>query len=435
MRGVSVPVYRHRAQVGGAQGQRKVADHTPAGSRFNAEGKLINKDGKLINRTGQTINDKGQLTNDKGQAIDKKGYLINDNNHRINDRGQLVNKDRQPIDGKGRLINENGHLINTNGKLINDAGHLVDTQGRLTNHSGRLVDPKGQLIDKDGKPVNREGFLIDKTGRPLDKDGKVARSLASAAKGNNESHTDFLPKTVLQGVKKWQGAIPAPVPTPKLTIAEAVTRLSDADKMVKAGVISKSLSGATVARDAAIGAAVTGLVSAPINIGAYAGSTAAAERIKASYLPIAMSPPTPIAKSSVELPTAEATAKSAAADDVETLYPRMNDAQIHAFMATNQSMVLKFGETGTALLPDQQWPKEPLERLKQLENLLDHAEIHTKEVTEDYEVFFKPYLAAEKPAEGLGGAAARLDTIEKRIAALNKSQGAVLNEMKQRALT
>ncbi|WP_338478613.1 hypothetical protein VRB67_21025 [Pseudomonas trivialis] len=390
----------------------KVPSYAPAGSHYNNAGKLVNR--------------QGQLLNDKGQAINKKGYLINENNHRINDRGQLLNHQGHAVDDKGRLINNNGHLVNSYGKLINEAGRPVDTQGRLVNRDGRLVDPKGQLIDKDGKFVNKEGILIDKIGRPLDKDGKVARDLSSAAKGNNEPHEQLFPASVLKGVKKWQKEIPAPAAAPKLTIAEAVTRMSDADKMVKAGVISTSPSGAAVARDAAIGAAVTGLVSAPINIGAYAGSTAAAERIKASYLPVTMTPPTPIAKSSVEL------TESQEAIDVEALYPRMNEAQIIAFSVTNQSMWLKYGDTSSVLLPQQEWPTEPLARLKNLENMLDHAELHTKEVADEHEVYFKAYLPAVKAAEGLAGADARLVAVESRIASLQKAQGKVLEGMKLR---
>ncbi|SDR85972.1 hypothetical protein SAMN04490205_0671 [Pseudomonas trivialis] len=391
---------------------QKVPDYAPAGSRYNNEGKLVNR--------------QGQLLNDKGQAINKKGYLINESNQRINDRGQLLNRQGQAVDDKGRLINENGHLINSYGRLINDAGRPVDTQGRLVNRDGRLVDPKGQLIDKDGKLVNKEGILIDKIGRPLDKEGKVARDLSSAAKGNNEPHEQLFPASVLKGVKAWQREIPAPEAAPKLTIAEVVTRMSDADKMVKAGIISTSPSGAAVARDAAIGAAVTGLVSAPINIGAYAGSTAAAEKIKAAYLPVPLTPPTPIAKSSVEL------TKSKEDVDVEALYPRMNEAQVIAFSVTNQSMLLKYGDTGSVLLPQQEWPAEPLARLKNLENMLDHAELHTKEVADEYEVYFKAYLPAVKAAEGLAGADARLVAVESRIESLQKAQGKVLEGMKLR---
>ncbi|WP_448654068.1 hypothetical protein ACSHWC_14495 [Pseudomonas fluorescens] len=390
----------------------KLPSYAPAGSYYNSSGKLVNKD--------------GQLLNGKGQAINSQGHLINDKNQRINVQGQLVNKQGHAIDNKGRLINDNGHLVNTRGKLINDKGHLVDTQGRLVNYSGRLVDPNGKMIDKEGRLVNKEGILIDKTGRPLDKDGKVARDLASAAKGNNEPHEQLLGPVIHKNVNKWVGKIPEPVAPPKLTIAEAVTRVSDADKMVKAGVISKSPSAASVARDAAISSAITGIVSAPINIGAYAGSTAAAERIKASYLPAPLTPPTPIAKSSVEAKTDEPGVA------VEKFYPRMDEVQILAFTVTNESIALKFGDTGSELLPTAYWPKDPLDRLNQLENMMDHAELHTKELTEVYEVFFRPYLPAAKAAEGLDGLEARLDAVEKRIAAVSKAQGSVLKEMKER---
>jgi adhesin HecA-like repeat protein len=386
----------------------KVPSYAPAGSYYNPSGKLVNKH--------------GQLLNDKGQAVNNKGFLINEKNQRINAQGQLVNQQGHAIDIKGRLINDKGHLVNTNGKLINDKGKLVDTQDRLVNHSGRLIDPKGQLIDKDGKPVNREGYLIDKYKRPLDKDGKVARDLASAAKGNNEPHAQLLPPALM---KKWLGKIPDPVAPQKLTISEVVTRMTDADKMVKAGIISTSPSGASVARDALISSAITGLVSAPINIGAYAGSTAAAEKIKATYLPVPLTPPTPIAKSSIEAQTNEP------APLEESVYPRMNEAQILALTVTNESIALRFGETKTKTFPDPHWPNDPLGRLDKLENMLDFAEAHTIELADEKKVFFKPELLEEgAAAEGLAGVEVRLKRVEKRIADISEAQGLILEKMK-----
>lgn len=386
----------------------KVPSYAPAGSYYNPSGKLVNKH--------------GQLLNDKGQAVNNKGFLINEKNQRINAQGQRVNNQGHAIDNKERLINKDGHLINTNGKLINDKGKLVDTQDRLVNHAGRLIDPKGHLIDKDGKPVNREGYLIDKYQRPLDKDGKVARNLASAVKGNNEPHPQLLPPALM---KKWLDKIPDPAAPPKLTISEVVTRMTDADKMVKAGIISTSPSGASVARDALISSAITGLVSAPINIGAYAGSTAAAEKIKATYLPVPLTPPTPIAKSSIEARTNEPAALE------ESFYPRINEAQILALTVTNESIALRFGQTGTKTFPDPHWPNDPLGRLLQLENMLDHADAHTLELADKYEVYFKPQpLEEDAAAEGLAGAEARLKKVEERIAAASKAQGLILGAMK-----
>ncbi|PIB52270.1 hypothetical protein AOA57_01645 [Pseudomonas sp. 2588-5] len=279
------------------------------------------------------------------------------------------------------------------------------------------------MVDRDGKRVNREGFLIDSTGRPLDKNGKVARDKASAVKGNNEPHEHLLPPTISQKVLDWKNKVPAPAATPKMTIAEATTRMMNAEKMVKSGVIPSSPSAARVARDAAISAGITGVVSAPINIGAYAGSTAASEQIKASYLPQPMIPPTPSGKSVVERPEAPAT------PDLDKLYARMNEAQVLAFTVSNQSMALKFGDTETGFVPNQNWSKDPLERMTQLENLLDFAEQHTKEVANQYEVFFKPHLAIEPAAQGLDGLESRMDTLEARIAKLNKAQADILLKM------
>ena len=70
-----------------------------------------------------------------------------------------------------------------------------------------------------------------------------------------------------------------------ISVAEAAKRVFDADRLVKAGVIDTGPSALRVARDAAISAGITGMVSAPINVAAYAGSVAAGERIKSSYAP------------------------------------------------------------------------------------------------------------------------------------------------------
>ncbi|WP_395610389.1 hypothetical protein [Pseudomonas sp. B22129] len=391
------------------QAPKKLPDYAPAGSSYNGAGKLINK--------------QGQLLNNKGQAVDAKGYLINANNQRINAQGQLVNKQGHAINDKGKLINDKGQLVNTHGKLVNDANHLVDENGRLVNSAGRLVDVKGQLVDRDGKLVNREGYLVDKIGRPLDKNGRVALDLTSAVKGNNEPHPQLFPPKITAGIAQWQGKVPPPAPTPTLTIPEAVARMADAHSMVKAGIIPVAPSAANIARDAAISSAITGVISAPLNIAAYAGSTASAEKIKASYLPAPLVTAAPGAKPLVE------SAPSEPATGVEKLYPRLDEAQVTAFTVTNQSMVLKFGDTGSALLPDQYWPKDPLARINQLENLLAHAEEHTKEVANEYEVFFKPYLGDQKAAEGLDGVEVRLGAVDKRIAAVHKAQASILKEM------
>ncbi|MFN3357907.1 MAG: hypothetical protein ACK418_18125 [Pseudomonas sp.] len=389
-------------------GSNKLPPNAPAGSYL---------------KNGQAFNKQGQRLNDKGQAVDKQGHLINGKNQRINELGQRVNNSGQLLDDKGRLINEKGHLINAQGKLINDKGNLVDIQGRLVNTSGRLVNTEGHLVDRDGKLVNREGILVDKVGRPLDKDGKIARDKTSAARGNNEAHEQLLPPKITQQVIDWKNKAPKPVSPPKMTIADATTRMMDAEKMVKAGVIPSSPSAALVARDAAISAGITGVVSAPINIAAYTRSTAASEQIKASYLPQPMVPPTPSAKSSVERPEADK------GPDLTQLYPRMNEAQVTAFAVANQSMALKYGDTKAGFLPDQNWSKEPLKRMTQLENLLDFAEEHTKELADLHEVFFRPHLADTPAATGMDGLADRLGTIEKRISKLNQAQAKVLKNL------
>ncbi len=372
----------------GSSGGRKLPSYAPPGSYYNNSGKLVNK--------------QGQLLNDKGQAVNKQGQLINANNQPINQRGQRVND---------------------KGQAINDKGHLIDAQGRLVNPVGRLVNTEGHLIDRDGKRVNRDGILVDKTGRPLDKDGKVARDKTSAAKGNNEPHEQLLPPKLTQRMLEWKNKAPTTPGPPKMTIAEATTRMVDATKFVKDGIIPSSPSAGIIARDAAISAVVTGVISAPLNIGTYAGSTSASERIKASYLPQPLVPPTPIAKSSVDRPT------ESEQPDLETLYPRINDAQVTGFAVANTSAALEYGETKVGLIPGQTWPKDPLERMDQLEALLDYAEEHTAPVAEGWKVFFKPHLADKPAAPGMEGLEDRIATIEERISVVNEAQKTILEKM------
>lgn len=398
---------------------KPVPTSAPTGSYYNNQGRLVNKQGQFIN--------------DKGQAVNKSGYLINSNNQRINEQGQLVNKGGQAVDAKNRLINESGHLINSQGKLVNEKGSLVDTQGRLVNNNGRLVNTDGHLIDKDGKRVNNEGVLIDRTGRPLDKNGKVARDQASAAKGNNEPHEQLLAPGLKQKALEWRGKVTPPPAPPKLTVADAVTRMVDADKMVKKGVINTSPSAAKVARDAAISAGVTGVVSAPINIASYAGSTAAAEQIKATYVPLPMVPPTPIAKSSVERPEPASTASATPAAVIdESVYKKLNEDQALTFSVANQSMALRFGDTANGFIPSQSWSTDPLERMSQMETLVDFAEEHTKVLSETYQVYFKPTtLPAEKAPEDVAGLATRLDRLEVRVANVDKVHKTVISNSAQ----
>lgn len=383
-------------------------------------------------------NQQGQLINSKGQLVNKHNQLINEKGQKINDAGQLINKKGQAVNKDGHLINDQNKLINSQGKLVNENGKLVDSQGRLVNPVGRLINEKGHYIDKDSKLVNKEGVLVDKTGRPLDKDGKVARDRQSAAKGNNEPHESLLPPHIKTQISRWQGKEPPASPS-KLTVAEVSERLINAEKLVKSGVISSTPGAAQVARDSAIGALVTGVISAPINVAAYSGSAATGEAIKASYLPSPLIPPTPIAKSTVEYPAGSPDAKVGGAsaatqseEDVaaQELYPRINNAQVSALGVANLSIALQFGDTKTGFVPGQNWPADPIERMTQLESLLDFAEEHTSTLAETNEAFFKPYLPEEKAAEGKAGLKARVDTLERRIAAVDKAQKLVLEKLK-----
>ncbi|WP_124402022.1 hypothetical protein [Pseudomonas synxantha] len=402
------PVTVHHGSGGanGTSGAAKLPHYAPAGSYYNSQNKLVNQHGQLINTQGHAVNNKGQL--------------INAQNHPINHLGQKINT-------KGQAVNDKGQLINTHGKPINDKGHLIDSENRLVNPQGRLVNAEGHLIDRDGKRVDKEGFLVDKIGRPLDKNGKVARDKASAAKGNNEAHKDVHTPTANPHVSNWLNKAPTPPSQPKMTVADAVIRLQDATSLVKNGVISSSPSAAATAREAAISAGITGLVSAPINIASYAGSTAAGEQIKASYLPQPMVPPTPIAKSSVDRPS------GSTEPDLGNLYPRMNEIQVTGFAVANGAAGLRYGDIEMGLLPNEEWPKDPLERMNRLEHLLDYAEEHTAPVAEQWKVFFKPHLADKPAASGMEGLKQRIETAEARIAELDRAQKEVMDKMNKAA--
>ncbi|WP_427129520.1 hypothetical protein [Pseudomonas kitaguniensis] len=376
----------------------------------------------------------GQYHNKEGKLVNKHHQLINDKGKKVNDAGQLINKKGQPINDKGHLINAHNQTINSQGKAVNDAGHLIDAQGRTVNTFGRVIDDKGHYIDNDKKLVNKEGFLVDNIGRALDKDGKLARDQASAVKGNNEPHPDLLPPALTKQVYSWQGKVQPPASPPKATVAEVAVRLSDAEKLFKSGVISPSASASLIARDAGISAGVTGLVSAPINVAAYSGSVAVGEAIKASYLPAPLVPPTPIAKSTVELPAAApedpaSDVKEAEEAAAQALYPRIDDAQIVGLTVTNLSIALRYGETGENFIPGPHWPSVPLERMEQLESMLDFAEEHTKTLADDNQVYFKCFIPKQKAADGLAGLGARLDALEGRLAALNRAQGLVIDKL------
>lgn len=378
----------------------------------------------------------GLFYNQQGKLVNKQNQLVNDRGQRINDAGQLINKHGQAVNDKGKLINAQNHTINSRGALVNNDGHLVDGKDRLINPAGRLVNTKGEYVDRDQRVVNKEGYLIDAQKRPLDKDGKVARDMTTAVKGNNEPHESLFTPGLKKKIHSWQGKDPASDSPKKSTVAEVAQRMTDADKLIKSGVIPKSPGAAQIARDAGISAGITGVVSAPISVAAYSGSVYAGEAIKAAYNPTPLTPPPPTAPPvagkpagapadpSAASPTAPPTAPATVEDvALQVLYPRVNEAQEKVFLLANLSIALKFGDTQNGYIPTTAWPPTTLGRLEEMERLLDFAELHTHDLSEEYSVYFKAYVRQEALPEGEAGFEVRVKTIELRIKAIDKTQG------------
>lgn len=199
--------------------------------------------------------------------------------------------------------------------------------------------------------------------------------------------------------------------TPKMSVAEAAKRLIDADSLVKAGVISSAPKAGQVARDAFISAGITGMVSAPINVGAYAGSVAAGESIKATYAPGVLPPPF--------LPSASAAPKAVPSPvpTETTLGPQLEDAETKLLgMASTVMFIL--GDTKDVFTKNESWPKDEPGRLDNLEKLLDVSEQQLKKATRQNGIIFKPYKPGMTPPVDAKG---RLDLIEKRFERMAES--------------
>lgn len=199
--------------------------------------------------------------------------------------------------------------------------------------------------------------------------------------------------------------------SPKISVAEAAKRLIDADSLVKAGVISTAPKASQVARDAFISAGITGMVSAPINVGAYAGSVATGEAIKATYAPGVLPPPF--------LPSATSQPKTVtpAVQPETPLGPQLDDAEAQLLgMASTVMFIL--GDTQNVFTKNESWPKDDAGRLSNLEKLLDVSEQQLKKATRQNGIIFKPY----KPGAPVpGDAKARLELIEKRFERMAES--------------
>ncbi|UEH07867.1 MULTISPECIES: hypothetical protein [Pseudomonas] len=208
--------------------------------------------------------------------------------------------------------------------------------------------------------------------------------------------------------------------SPKVSMADVTQRLLDADRLVKAGVISTSPSTSKTVKDAFINAGVNGMVSAPINVGAYAGSVAAGEAIKGQYVPSPVAPPPPhlpgVAQPD-QKPMPQTVAPPAPDEPAPGATRHLDRVEKVVLEFANVVMTLASGSTADRLAIGDAWPKERGARLTNLEQLLSVSETHMRQVAEDNGVIFKPHIeSSTSPSTG-----GRLGVIERRYDAMEKA--------------
>lgn len=215
-----------------------------------------------------------------------------------------------------------------------------------------------------------------------------------------------------------------PAESPKVSVADVTQRLLDADRLVKAGVISTSPSTGKMVKDAFINAGINGMVSAPINVGAYAGSVAAGEAIKGQYVPSPVPPPPPHLPGGVQAgqKPAPPVVTPSTPDEPAPGATRHLDRVEKVLLEFANLIITLAGNTGDRLVMDDAWPKERGARMSNLEQLLDVSETHMKQIAEDNELIFKPHIESQT-SPGTGG---RLGVIERRYHALKKTADRIM---------
>ncbi|WP_231986876.1 hypothetical protein [Pseudomonas trivialis] len=199
-----------------------------------------------------------------------------------------------------------------------------------------------------------------------------------------------------------------------LSVAEAAKRLIDAESLIKAGVVSTGPNASRVARDAFISAGITGVVSAPINVAAYAGSVAAGEAIKSSYAPGVLPPP--FLPGAASQPRTGTPLQSEAANSTTTasFSARLEDFEVK-LLGMASAVMFMLGDTSSVFTKSASWPSDDVGRLGNLEKLLRLCEQHFKKAARQNGLVFKPYRPGEKTPEG---AKERLDLIERKFTPL-----------------
>ena len=353
-----------------------------------------------------------------GQKTDAEGWPLNSSNQRVDVNGHAIDK-------HGYKINQYNQRIDTQGVAKDHRNRPIDPQGRLINREGRLVNEKKEFIDKDGNRVNKEGYRVDAYDRPLDKDGKVARSMATAVKGNNEPHkqTDDVPKA-LRGPGSIHSQQAAKPPVPQLTTDDAAKNATWTSKLLQSGAIPSRPELANTAIKGAVSESAGTLAAIPIKIGETALSTLTAEEMKKKYLPAPPTPPATAPAPGTNQSTEADKAKTEAESKVPAaLRDRIDNAQVNIFETSNAVLKLTYGNVDEDLGPGEEWPVEPIAIMDKLEERMDTLEEDMKDLAKIHDVScYTDDLPADEAPPGLEGLETRTKTLEARLAVVTKSR-------------
>ncbi|WQG56587.1 hypothetical protein RHM66_13685 [Pseudomonas sp. RTB3] len=196
-----------------------------------------------------------------------------------------------------------------------------------------------------------------------------------------------------------------------LSVAEAAKRVIDAESLIKAGVVSTGPNASRVARDAFISAGITGVVSAPINVAAYAGSVATGETIKSSYAPGVLPPPFLPGASSQPKTGTPLQSEAEHSTTTDSVKARLEDFEVK-LLGMASAVMFMLGDTSSVFTKNASWPSDDVGRLSNLEKLLGLSEQHFKKAARQNGLVFKPYKPGEKIPED---PKERLDLIERKF--------------------
>lgn len=205
------------------------------------------------------------------------------------------------------------------------------------------------------------------------------------------------------------------------SLAQVTQNLIVADRLHKAGVFSSAPRLGTVARDAFVNAGINGLVSAPLSIATYAGSTWTGEAIKGQYTaqtPVLPSVHQPAPSTQGATPADTASTQSAHVDT------RLALAELRIEVVANNIMAIREGTDAMALKLAERGTQSAGERLATLEALYDVAEKQLKLIGEENDMIFRPYVGASGVTASTDSS--RLDNVDKRFEGVNKFIGKLI---------